>query len=264
MRKQFGINLGANIFKKVRNQVFGNSIRVLLTGGSLCGKSTSAFFLSLGIDMWSDCYASTETNLPITVTGLADRFPVGTVGNISRYENINIKIHSPDEHGIGEIRVKTNLRMKGYFRDPELTDAAFDEDGYFKTGDLGYIDKKDYLHVTGRIKEAIMLHTGKKVAPSDVDDLYCKLCPDIPIASCGVPYRDGTYDEIHLFVEKGELLEKEQQNLKNLIMDFSAETSTIYQISVVHFIDKLPTTSVGKVKRFQLKEIVLTELAGGN
>lgn len=263
MRKKFGVNIGGKTLKSVIDKVFGKNIRVLLTGGSLCGVSTSTFFLSLGINMWADCYASTETNLPVTITCLSDRFPVGTVSNVSHYKNIQIKIHDPDEKGIGEIRVKTALIMKGYFRDPELTAAAFDEDGYFKTGDLGYIDKKDYLHVTGRMKEAIMMHTGKKVASSDVDTFYSAHCPDVALASCGVPNEDGTYDEIHLFVEKGKLSPDEQQNLRKSLFEFSAQTSTLYQVSDIHFIDKLPLTSIGKVKRFQLKEITLALREGG-
>ncbi|MCL2722775.1 MAG: acyl--CoA ligase, partial [Treponema sp.] len=204
------------------------------------------------------------TGVPATSTGDFDNYPVGNEGNINRFEGISIIIDNPNELGIGEILIKSVLMMKGYFRDQELTISAFNKQGYYKTGDLGYIDKKNNLHVTGRIKEAIMLHTGKKVAPSDVDDLYSKLCPDTPIASCGVPYRDGMHDEIHLFVEKSELSEEEQLSLKNRIMEFSAETSTLYQIAAIHFINKLPITSVGKVKRFQLKEIALAELAGGN
>ena len=149
--------------------------------------------------------------------------------------------------------------MKGYFRDEELTKSAFDENGYFKTGDLGYIDKKNNLHITGRLKEVIILHTGKKVAPFDVDSLYGKLNPSVSMACVGVPNEGGTYDEIHLFIEKGDLSEDTQREVKKQIIAFSSDTSTIYQISKIHFIDKLPTTSVGKVKRFKLKEIALAE-----
>jgi len=262
-RKNFGLNLGKNLFKKVRDQVFGNRILVLGTGGTLCDASISYFFLSLGIDLWCDCYASTETNLPIAVTTLSDKFPSGTVGNVTRYENIMVKVQNPDNYGVGEIRVKTGLIMKGYFRDSILTAAAFDDEGYFKTGDLGYINKKGYLYVTGRMKESIQMYTGKKVAPSDVDALYSSICNEIIIASCGVPRNNETYDEIHLFVEKGDKTESELLNLKNEIMEYSARTSTLYQISDLHFIDKIPTTSVGKVKRFQLKENATARNAGG-
>jgi len=257
-RKVLGINKeGTSLLKSVTRQVFGQNIFALISGAAPCKASTADYYLKLGFG-WSNTYATTETGVPIAGTGALDRYPVDTVGHVEHFSGIEIKIHAPDENGIGEIRVKTVLIMKGYFRDPELTAAAFDEDGYFKTGDLGYIDKKGYLHVTGRIKEAIMLHTGKKIAPNDVDVLYSSLCPDIMIASCGVSNKDESYDVIHLFVESGNLSDKDQQEIEKRIMEFSAETSTLYQVAGLHFIDKLPTTSVGKVKRFVLKEMVVS------
>jgi long-chain acyl-CoA synthetase len=257
--KFFGLNLGKTLLNFVRRKVFGNRIYVLGTGGSKCNASTARFFLNLGVSGWANFYASTETNIPAVTSGVFDKYPVGTEGRVDRFDGVYIKIHNPDENGIGEIRIKTVLIMKGYFRDPELTAAAFDDEGFFKTGDLGYIDKKNYLHVTGRMKEAIMLHTGKKVAPTDVDNFYSGLMGEIIFASCGVPNKDGTYDEIHLFIEKGELTADKQQELRNSIMELSGQTSTLYQLAGLHFIDKIPMTSIKKVKRFQLKEIALAK-----
>ena len=257
MRKTFGINIGKSVFKSIRNQVFGKNFRILGLGSSLCNQTTSKFFLSLGIYMWTNYYATTETNVPAVVTCRLDRFPTDNVGNVKRYEDIKLKIHNSDKNGIGEIRIKTALIMKGYFREPELTAAVFDEDGYFKTGDLGYIDKRNNLHVTGRLKEAIVLHTGKKVAPFDVETLYGKLFPEINMACVGVSVEGSSFDEIHIFIEN--VSEEKRQEIKQAIMNFSGETSTIYQVARVHFIDKLPTTSVGKVKRFKLKEIAQNE-----
>ena len=260
-RKKLGINIGNRLFKNITYKVYGKNIYGLGTGGTSCKKSTAEFYLNLGLE-WANFYSTTETFVPCVGTGIHDRYPAGTEGYVKRHPGIEIKISAPDENGIGEILVKTILIMKGYFRDPELTAASFDEDGYFKTGDLGYIDRKGYLHVTGRIKEAIMLHTGKKVAPSDVDSLYSEICPDLSIAACGVPNRDSTFDEIHLFIERGELSPDAQQETREKILDFSVQTSTLYQISGIHFIDKLPSTSVGKVKRFQLRELALSERGG--
>lgn len=258
IRKRTGLNPGKIVFKNIRHQVFGDSISVLGVGANICNAEVTAFFLNLGIDGWANFYASTETNVPATCTGIFDRYPTGTEGYTKRFEGIEVKICDPDESGIGEIRVKSALMMKGYFREPEITREAFDAQGHFKTGDLGYIDKKGYLHVTGRIKEAILLHTGKKVAPFDVDSLYGGLCPNVAIASCGVPDRDGAFDEIHLFIERNGLDADGQRDLQNAVMGFSAQTSTLYKITKVHFIDKLPMTSVGKVKRYRLKELAMT------
>jgi len=258
-RKNFGINLGKVLFKSIRARVFGKNLYIFGLGASTCKKSTTAFYLDLGISVWANFYSLTETYVPTIATCVFDRYPAGTEGKVGHFDDIDVKIHAPDETGAGEIRIKTALIMKGYFRDPELTAASFDEDGYFKTGDLGSIDNKGYLHVTGRIKEAIHMLTGKKVAPSDVDALYGTLCPDTLIAACAVPYRDGSHDEIHLFVEKGELSMQRLQEIRNTIMDFSMNTSTLYKISVIHFINKIPVTTVGKIKRYLLKEKAIAE-----
>ena len=258
LRRYFGINIGRKLFKNISHKVFGVNMTGLGFGATKIKPSTEKFYLNLGYD-WANYYALTETYMICVGTGLHDRYPVGTEGYVKRLPGIELKIHNPDENGIGEIRVKTVLIMKGYFRDPELTAAAFDDDGYFKTGDLGYIDKKDYLHVTGRIKEAIMLHTGKKVAPSDVDSFYSTLMGDVVFASCGVPNKNGTYDEIHLFIEKCQLTPDEQQELHNRVMELSGQTSTLYQLAGLHFIDEIPMTSIKKVKRFQLKEMALAK-----
>jgi long-chain acyl-CoA synthetase len=262
LRKNFGINIGKTLFKGVRNQVFGERLYGLGAGASLCKKSTTKFFLNLGIGIWANFYALTETFVPAVVTGIFDRYPAGTEGRVDRFDGIEVKIQDSDESGVGEIRVKSILMMKGYFREPELTAAAIDTDGYFKTGDLGYIDAKKYLHVTGRMKEAIHMRTGKKVAPLDVDHLYGELCPGVELASCGVPSEaDGAFDEIHIFVESGGMTADGQEEIRRSVTAFSSRTSSLYKISGVHFIDKLPVTSVGKVKRYQLKEAALTERA---
>lgn len=257
IRKRTGLNPGKVILKSIRHQIFGNRISMLGSGANICSADVAEFFLNLGIDGWANFYASTETNVPAACTGIFDRYPAGTEGRVGYFKGIDVKICDADENGIGEIRVKSVLIMKGYFREPELTTRAFDKNGYFKTGDLGYIDKKGYLHVTGRSKESILLQTGKKVAPFDVESLYGRLCPHAAIAACGVPDRNGVFDEIHLFIEKSGLTENAQQELQDAVMDFSAQTSTLYKIAKVHFIDKFPITSVGKVKRYLLKELAV-------
>jgi len=259
--KFIGINIGNYLFKNIRSRVFGKNLTALGSGASVLKKSTMKFFLTLGISAWANFYALTETYVPAVVTGDFDHYPTGTVGRVDRFAGIDVKIHDPDTNGIGEIRIKTILIMKGYFRDPELTAAAFDKDGYFKTGDLGYIDKK-YLYITGRIKEAILLHSGKKIAPSDVDSYYSDVMPDIKLASCGVPNNNSSYDEIHLFVENSDLTSDQEIVISKALKTHSGNTNSTYYISKIHFINKIPTTTIGKVKRFKLKEYVITGCTG--
>ena len=256
VRKNLGINIGRTLCKSIVSEVFGKNIYGIGTGASPCKDSTTEFFLNLGLE-WANLYATTETGVPITATGIQDRYPVGTVGNVNRHKGIEVKIHQPDSGGVGEIVVKTDLIMKGYFRRPDLTEAAFCGE-YFRTGDYGHIDAEGNLHITGRIKEAILLKTGKKVSPSDVDTYYSKLCGGVKIASCGVSGSEG-FDTVHLFMETRGHSRAEINEVRERILKHSSASGSVYQISAIHEIEQLPLTSIGKVKRYVLKELAEIE-----
>lgn len=260
-RKYLGINIGRKLFASITEKVFGKNIYGIGTGASPCKDSTTKFFLNLGLE-WANLYATTETSVPIVATGIQDRYPVGTVGNVNRHPEIQVKIINEDKNKVGEIAVKSELIMKGYFRQSELTDAAFEE-GYFKTGDYGFIDKKGYLHITGRIKESIVLRTGKKVSPADVDEYYLQRVADINLASRGITNKKENYDEIHMFVENQGYSQNEKNRILAVLRDKSKEAPSMYKLDGIHFIDKIPFTSVGKVKRFCL-EIPSTEASNLN
>lgn len=252
-RKYFGINWGRKLFKGIYSQVLGSGIISVGSGASLCPEHTAKFFLDMGLS-WCNFYASTEVGVPFITTGILDKYPYNTVGRIDRDKEIQVKINNPDNNGIGEIYAKSKLMMKGYFREPELTKNAF-EDGWFKTGDTGYIDKNGYLYVTGRLKEAIMLHNGKKVAPSDIETFYSSVVDGINIVSCGISSEDG-FDEIHIFIETNGISKVKAEHTKEKILELSRSQNTLYKVHGVHFIDKMPMTSVGKVKRYKLQQLV--------
>ncbi len=251
LRKKFGIKIGKIIFKPIYNKAFGKNICGLSILGAKCKTETADLFLGFGIE-WANLYATTETNAPISSTGIYDKYPLNSVGCISQFDDIKVLINNSDNDGIGEVYVKSSLIMKGYFREPELTANAFDN-GYFKTGDLGYLDKNYYLYLTGRNKDSIILHNGKKVSAADIDEFYQILCPNVNIASCGVENSDG-YDDVYLFVEKLTHSENIIQSAINSIIQKSSQTNSLYKISKVLTIDKIPATSIGKVKRYLLKE----------
>ena len=251
-RKYLGINIGRKMFKSITKQVFGENIFGIGTGASPCKDETTEFYLNLGLE-WANLYATTETSVPIVATGIHDRYPVNTVGNVTHHPEIQIQIKNPDSDGIGEIMVKSELMMKGYFKRPDLTAEAF-ENGFFKTGDYGYIDKKGYLHITGRIKESIVLQNGKKVSPADVDDYYLAKATDYDIASRGILNEKEACDEIHMFIANREYTSFERKEIKSLFEEISRKAPSMYKLSGIHFVSDIPRTSVGKVKRFCLKQ----------
>ena len=249
-RKYFGINFGRKLFMFIRKEAMGKNVFGFATGASPCRPETAEFYMSLGIE-FENFYASTETNVTLTATGVLDRWSPKSVGNVNHHPEIKVSIRNPDENGTGEIIVKSELIMKGYFRQPELTASVF-EDGWFRTGDYGYIDEKGYLYVTGRIKESIILQNGKKVSPTDVDDYYINRLPECDIASRGIQVDGNGYDEIHMFISCEKFSDRECLNISDEIMKISRNAPEMYHISQIHFVSEIKRTAVGKIKRFSL------------
>lgn len=249
-RRYFGVPVGRKLLIFIRKEAMGKNAFAFGVGASPCPAETAAFYTSLGVE-FENFYASTETNVPLTATSVYDRWSPDSVGKVDRHPEIKVKIRNPDKNGIGEVIVKTELIMKGYFRQPELTKAAF-ENGWFKTGDYGYIDENGYLHVTGRIKESIVLRNGKKVSPADVDTYYLSRLSDCDIASRGIAVEDGGYDEIHMFVSCENLSADERLCISSKIMTVSHTAPEMYRVSKIHFVPQIKRTAVGKVKRFSL------------
>lgn len=84
--------------------------------------------------------------------------------------SVQIKINEPDENGSGEIWAKAPSVMIGYYKNEKATNEAFSE-GWFKTGDIGYIDKDGFLHINGRKKNVIISKSGKNVFPEEIEDI---------------------------------------------------------------------------------------------
>ncbi len=257
LRKKFGLNIGKWMFRKVRKKYFGSRLEFIGMGGGPVSPGLAGFYYDLGVN-FENVYSSTELGFAAVVAGVNDRFPIGNEGNVFQFKNINVRVVGKDCDGTGEVRVISPLIMKGYFREPRLTANAFDSCGYFRTGDLGYIDKKGYLHLTGRAKDSIMLRTGKKTSAEDIDRYYGRklaLRDDLgfsaALASRGVRGGSG-YDNVHLFIEGEGLSDSERGRILKAVREESVKAPDIYKIYRVHIIDKLPRTQIGKLQRFKL------------
>ena len=251
IKRKSNLNLGKVFLKKIHVQVFGGNMKYLCVGGGKCSKEVSGFFQNMGY-YWMNIYASTEMNLPMITTTVKDRFPSDSVGKITAFPEISVRIQNPDANGIGEVQIKTPCHMKGYFRDEKATEEAYEE-GYFKTGDLGYCDSEGYLYITGRSKESIHLRNGEKISPEQMENLYAGYLPENAVAACvGVPIVDAGYDEVVFFVEKSSV--KDTGLFKEKIKERSKELGGDYRIDEVRFVEKIPLSSIGKVQRYKLRE----------
>ena len=253
LRYYTGINLGRKFFHSINKQVFGGRLQQIYSGGGKTNPDTSRFFWNLGYDFF-DFYASTEANIPIVVTDGIKYMK--SIGNINEDPNSSVRISNPDNNGVGEIQVKSNMLMLEYFHSPELTQSAFDGE-YFKTGDYGRIENEE-LYITGRIKESIHLSNGEKVSPEDIENSYKETVgQEIEFAVTGIKSDDG-YDEVYVFaVGKSGQFDEIFQQVKQTV-------NANYRYKKIIYVDELPKTSVGKVKRYKLSTLVDKETNSGS
>lgn len=166
---KIGIDIRRKLFKQVIDAL-GGELRFVISGGAPADPKISKGFNSLGIKTVQG-YGLSETS-PVIAAEDDRHMKNGTVG-IPMINDI-IEIANKDENGVGEIRVKGPNVMLGYYEMPELTNEVL-KDGWFYTGDLGYIDKDGYIFITGRNKNMIVLRNGKKVFPEEIELLVNRL-----------------------------------------------------------------------------------------
>lgn len=166
---KFGIDIRRKVFKTILNS-FAPNLRILIAGGAPMSKDAIECFVNLGINLLQG-YGLTETS-PV-LAGENDKYKkAGSVG--FALPGITIEIDNPNDEGIGEIKAKGPTIMKGYYENEEATNEVL-KDGWFYTGDLGYIDKDGYLFITGRKKDVIVLKNGKNIYPEELEILINKL-----------------------------------------------------------------------------------------
>lgn len=163
------IDVRRKLFKQVINAL-GGELRFLISGGAPADPEISEGFSNLGIEIVQG-YGLSETS-PVIAAENAKMIKKGSVG-VPMINDI-LEIVNKDENGIGEIRVKGPNVMLGYYEMPELTEEVL-KDGWFYTGDLGYLDKDNCLFITGRNKNMIVLRNGKKVFPEELELLINRL-----------------------------------------------------------------------------------------
>ncbi|MBE6553568.1 MAG: long-chain fatty acid--CoA ligase [Ruminococcaceae bacterium] len=163
MRK-IGIDARRSIFQSVLAS-FGGKLRLIVSGGAPISREILDTFDAIGITVING-YGITECSPLISATHQAA--PVhGSVGKPLACNKIRLR--DPNADGEGEICVRGANVMLGYYKDDAATEAAFDEDGYFCTGDFGKFDADGNLYITGRLKNLIILSNGKNVYPEEIE-----------------------------------------------------------------------------------------------
>lgn len=168
IRRLSGKNPGKKLFGFILDKVSFRNIRVCISGGGSLAASVSKTYNAMGVPFVQG-YGLTETS-PIITLNPEEHYKEGSVGRV--LPMCEMKIINADSNGIGEVVVRGSMVMQGYYKMPEETAAVFTEDGWLKTGDIGYIDNENYLYLTGRAKNIIVTSGGKNVYPEEIENEF--------------------------------------------------------------------------------------------
>ena len=155
---------GKRIIGKALKKKLGGKLRYMISGAAAMEPDVIKGFTSLGIK-FIEGYGLTESS-PVVSANPPDAIKIGSIG--PPVHDVEVKILNPDSEGVGEIVVRGENIMQGYYKNPEQT-AAVIKNGWFHTGDLGRMDEDNYIFITGRAKDVIVNRGGKNVYPDVVE-----------------------------------------------------------------------------------------------
>ena len=168
--KLAGVDIKKNVFKDIYDGL-GGKLRIVVSAAAPIDKTVGEWLEGIGITFLQG-YGLTET-APISALTPEYKTCIGSVGK--PIVQADIKIDNPNENGEGEILIKSPTLMIGYYENEEETKKVIDSDGYFHSGDLGYIDKEGYVYITGRSKNVIVTQNGKNIYPEEIEMLLDKV-----------------------------------------------------------------------------------------
>lgn len=236
------------VFKAVHNKM-GGHIRYFISGGAALDREIALGLQTLGLELLEG-YGMTEAAPMIAFTRPGDLIPncVGLPLSVTECKIID-----------GEVCAKGPNIMQGYYNRPEETAAVIDKDGYLHTGDLGRIDEKGRIYITGRSKEIIVLSNGKNVQPNEIEyklEKYTSRVKEAAVVQDGdllraiiVPQKEWAAELTNAEVE--ETLKREVLEPYNLTVSNYKKLKSLYV-----YRDDLPRTKLEKLQRFKLKDII--------
>ena len=160
-----GIDLRKVFFGKI-TAAFGGNLTSIICGGAPLSPELVKDFYHFGITI-IEGYGITECS-PLVAVNRPNNIRLRSVG--TPVEGCQVKIDVTNEDGTGEILVKGENVMLGYYNNPEANAEAFTDDGWFRTGDIGYMDDDGFIFITGRKKNVIILSNGKNVFPEELEE----------------------------------------------------------------------------------------------
>jgi long-chain acyl-CoA synthetase len=255
-------SLPKKIFKELHEK-FGGAIRLFIVGGAAPDPKVAKGLREFGFNFVQG-YGLTETS-PILTLNQIDNYKDDAAG--IPLSGIEIKINQPDADGVGEIFAKGPSIMLGYYKNEMLTNEVM-ENGWFKTGDLGYMDEDGFLHIAGRKKNVIIAKDGKNVFPEEIEDLLHRSPYILEVLVMGE--RDAKHDEIisaQIVIDAEAFIEYSNKNnvqiTKELIHNIiskeikqaNKELPVYKQIRKFHIREKeFEKTTTQKIKRYLINK----------
>ena len=161
--------IGAILKSRVKSglrKAFGGHLRYFICGGAAMNPVVEKCLMDIHFPL-SIGYGMTECG-PLIGGNPPKYFKARTGG--APVDNMEVKIDNPNNAGVGEILVKGENVMLGYYKNPDATNAAFTEDGWLRTGDLGRLDKKQNIYIKGRCKTMFLGASGQNIYPEEIED----------------------------------------------------------------------------------------------
>ena len=253
-----GVDKRRDLFAEVLNS-FGGRLEKIVCGGAALNPRMVEFFDTLGVSIYEG-YGITEC-APLTCVVPYFNRKYASVGPAVPCCQVRIHDGYENEKGFieGEIQVKGDNVMLGYYNNPEATAEAFTEDGWFRTGDVGYLDEDEYCFITGRLKTVIVLENGKNVFPEEIEEYLGNI--ETIAESAVIGRQAGSEVNLTALVfpdatkfPEGATKEQMQEEIQKSINELNKTLPTYKHIKVVELRDtEFEKTTSRKIKRHLLK-----------
>ncbi len=221
---------------------FGGRLRFFGIGGAKVDAVVERFLLEARFP-YAIGYGLTET-APLLAGANPSQVRYQAVGPV--LQGVQIRIDSPDPRtGIGEVVAKGDNVMKGYYKEPELTQSVLTDDGWFRTGDLGCFDKRNRLYLKGRLKNMILGASGENIYPEDIESMINNETG--VLESLVVEQKGRLVAMVHLNMEE---LEKNFYQMRADALQYISERTEEWNKQVEVFLEELKKNINHKVNRF--------------
>jgi len=262
---RLGINRGWRpgrfLFRSLQRRL--PSLRYFACGGARLEPEVHRDLAGLGFRI-VEAYGLSET-APLVTLNEFHKPVFGSVGKPAPEVRIEVAGTGPTVTD-GEILVRGPNVMMGYYKDPRATAEAFRQ-GWFRTGDLGYLDKRGYLFLSGRLKEIIVMPSGKNITPQVLEEHYgaCELVEEICI--CALEEAGGTLLTAAVVPSRQALMRRQTtriyEDIKFDIENLALQLPSYQRVTRVEIVEQsFPKTRLGKLKRYEIIEALRKRKAG--